>query len=250
MNKENISRINGYDIPCLYNMKGNEKMIVIISHGFGSSKESRTALLLVDELSKSGIGACSYDFPGHGESPVDGTYLRISNCIADLKAVENHVRDLAPQADIAYFSSSFGAYVNLNYLSLHHRVGKKSFLRSTAVDMTVLFNNILSDQQREQVEKLRYVVMDYKRPLKITQEFLADLASIDILKLHLPDYAKLMMIHGEADEAASVVNARRLSEQFSIPLIEVKGADHRFTGLGETEQVLASAIAFFTNHDN
>ena len=43
--------------------------------------------------------------------------LRIGNCIRDLSAVERHLRGLAPNAEIAYFSSSFGAYVNLLYLA-------------------------------------------------------------------------------------------------------------------------------------
>jgi hypothetical protein len=32
--------INGYGIPCINHLIGGEKLAVIISHGFGNSKES------------------------------------------------------------------------------------------------------------------------------------------------------------------------------------------------------------------
>jgi alpha-beta hydrolase superfamily lysophospholipase len=88
MNKENVRGYNGYDIPCLSRIKGSEKLVVLISHGFGSNKESPTAKALCSALSERGIGSCSYDFPAHGESPADGGMLRIHNCLDDLSAVE------------------------------------------------------------------------------------------------------------------------------------------------------------------
>lgn len=135
MKKETIRGLNGYDIPCLNNLSGGERMAVIISHGFGSSKESPTAQAIAAALPEHGIGTYSFDFPAHGDSPVEGEQLRICNCLNDLAAVEAHVRELMPEADIAYFSSSFGAYINLIYLATRTHVGKKSFLRCAAVDM-------------------------------------------------------------------------------------------------------------------
>ena len=56
MNKETIRGFNGYDIPGLNNLSGGERMAVIISHGFGSSKESPTAQAIAAALPKHGIG--------------------------------------------------------------------------------------------------------------------------------------------------------------------------------------------------
>lgn len=88
MKKETISGLNGYDIPCLNNLSGGNRMIVIISHGLGSSKESPTAQSIAAALPEHGIGTYSFDFPAHGDSLVDGEMLRISTCLNDLVAVE------------------------------------------------------------------------------------------------------------------------------------------------------------------
>jgi len=50
------------------------------------------------------------------------------------------------------------------------------------------------------------------------------------VKLCRPDraeIAEIAMIHGDADESASVVDARRFAQQLGARLTEVKGAAHR-----------------------
>ncbi|MDD2497782.1 MAG: hypothetical protein PHY90_06590 [Desulfitobacteriaceae bacterium] len=55
------------------------------------------------------------------------------------------------------------------------------------------------------------------------------------------------MIHGTADETASIDDARRFARQSGAELIEVKDADHRFLIPGGMEQVIDAAVRFFTN---
>lgn len=249
MIKEIISGRNGYDIPCLNNLSGGEKLAVIISHGFGSSKESPTVRAVSTALTEYGIGTYSFDFPAHGESPVDGRMLRIGNCTWDLAAVEAHVRELLPEAEIAYFSSSFGAYINLIYLATRKHAGRKSFLRCAAVNMPGIFRRDTTPEHLAQLETQGFVMLDmgYVRPLKITREFLADLDAHNVFSLYHPGMAQLAMIHGTADEIASIDDARRFSRQSGAELIEVKDADHRFLIPGGMEQVIDAAVRFFTN---
>lgn len=248
MKIETIRGLNGYDIPCVYNLSGGERRIVIISHGLGSSKESPTAKSIASALSEYSIGTFNFDFPAHGDSPVDGQMLRIPNCLNDLSAVEAHVRELCPEADIAYFSSSFGAYINLIYLATRTPAGKKSFLRCAAVDMPGLFRNSTSPEQYTLLKEQGYIMPDfeYLRPLKITREFYDDLEMHDVFKLCRPDMAVIGMIHGDADETASVVDARRFAQQFGARLTEVKGADHRIMTPSGLKQVIETAVRFFT----
>jgi hypothetical protein len=250
MKKETIRGLNGYDIPGLNNLSGGKRMAVIISHGFGSSKESPTAQAIAAALPEHGIGTYSFDFPAHGDSPVDGEQLRISNCLNDLAVVEAHVRMLMPEAEIAYFSSSFGAYINLIYLATCPHEGRKSFLRCAAVNMPWLFRNSTSLEQYTQLSEQGYIILDLDcvRPLKITRQFYDDLEAHHVFKLCRTDMAELAMIHGDADETVSVVEARRFAEQFGARLTEVKGADHRFRIPGGKEQVIDSAVQFFNTY--
>ena len=179
---------------------------------------------------------------------MDGEQLRISNCLDDLAAVEAHVRMLMPEVDIAYFSSSFGAYINLIYLATYPHEGRRSFLRCAAVDMPRLFRNGTSQEQYTQLNEQGYIIIDFTniRRLKITREFYNDLGVHDVFKLSWPDMAEIAMIHGDADEIASVVDARRFAKQFGAKLIEVKGADHRIMIPGGMEQVIDAAVKFFS----
>ena len=61
-------RRDSYDIP--YRMeKGSGDKVVIVAHGFASSKESPTVEMLAKELPEKGIGVAALDFPAHRGKP-------------------------------------------------------------------------------------------------------------------------------------------------------------------------------------
>lgn len=245
MRHHTILRQNGYEIPCISAIEGQEKTVCIISHGFGSSKESVTARMLLESLPKAGIGAIAFDFPAHGSSPVDGDQLRIETCMQDLADVEEYVHTAAPGAEVVYFSSSFGAYINLQYLSSGRGKGEKSFLRSAAVNMPELFLHPTEAEQAELDQTGFLMLEEYARPIKLTAAFLKDLASHNLFQCNQMGGDKICMIHGEADETILVQHARRFADQFRIPLTIVPGGDHSLSVPGAPEQVLALALCFF-----
>lgn len=248
MKREFIQGENGYSIPCAGALSGKEKRVVLFCHGLGSSKESPTVLTVSPVLREQGIGTFAFDFPGHGESPADGERFRVENCVNDLAAVEAHVRSLCPGAEIGYFASSFGAYINLIYLSTRAPAGRSSFLRCAAVDMAGIMKRNTTREHEAQLEVQGYVVLDgdYARPLKITRGFLEDLSAYDVFRLYRPGTARLEMIHGTADETAPLADARRFANHAGAELLEVEGADHRFLIPGGMERVADAALRFFT----
>ena len=251
MKKESIQGKNGYNIPCINNFNKDNKKVVIISHGLGSSKESPTARAISSAVTDLGIGTIRFDFPAHGESPVDGEYFRIENCLDDLVTVESYVHAQVPDAEISYFSSSFGAYINLIYLSTRHHFGAKSFLRCAAVDLPGIFRKETTPKIEEQLNTQGYTIIDknYHRPLRITKQFCEDLENYDLFKMYKPSNTELLMIHGDKDETASILDARQFSKQFGVKLIEVKGADHQFKTPGAMKQVIETAKQFFYNEN-
>ena len=248
MKKETIAGKNGYAIPGVKNLDGAEKMAVIISHGFGSSKESPTAVMLAEALPDYGIGTYAFDFPGHGDSPVDGERLRIDTCLDDLAAVEARVREIAPDAGIAYFSSSFGAYINLLYLAKRPHFGRKSFLRSAAVKMPEIFAKNATEEDEEELKTRGFVLLDegFARPLKITRAFRDDLSANNVFALYKADLAEIAMIHGDQDETASIKDACRFAEKFNAKLTIVRGGEHRLMDVIARAQVLHAATDFFS----
>lgn len=249
MTHEFIPGGQGYDVPCFYDIKGLEKIICIVVHGFGSSKESPTAKMMLRELPLLGLGALAFDFPAHGESAVDGDYLRMYNCLNDLAIAEQRARALAPEAEIVYFASSFGAYTTLIYLAAQERSGRRAFLRSAAVTMPKLIRR-LTAEQAARLAADGYITASaeeygYVRSLKLTQGFFGDLDSHDVFELWRKDAAELRMIHGELDTTVPLPDAQSFAEKFGAPITIVPGGDHRLSIPGAPEQVLKLAAEFF-----
>lgn len=138
MKKMLLKTQHGDPIPCIYRIPDHPQKVVIVIHGFGSSRESMTGALLLGALPKAGIGAIAYDHPAHGTNGAENTDLRIETCLDYLQTVEDWIRKEYPDAEIGYFGSSFGAYITLLYASRRTFAGTRAFLRSAAVNMPEL----------------------------------------------------------------------------------------------------------------
>ncbi len=247
MTCEAIQGKNGYNIPVRHTLTGTERTVVLISHGFGSSKESPTVQMLAAALPPLGLGTLAFDFPAHGDSPVDGDMLSVGHCLDDLSAAEARARALCPGAEIVYFASSFGAYLNLIYLATRPHAGDKAFLRSAAVEMPLLFRQRTPEEQAPLAAR-GYEMLDlgYARPIKVTQAFVDDLDAHDVFRLYRAGAARVAMVHGDRDETAPVEAAVRFADRFGAALTIIPGGDHRLSIPGAPERVLALAAAFFT----
>ena len=250
MKKEWLQSQHGYAIPCHTVWNGASK-VLIVCHGFGSSKESPMVQALNETMPKHGIGVVSFDFPAHGESPADQEGLRLPYCLDDLATVERYVREMAPQAEVGYFGSSFGAYVTLLYISLYDHTGKKAFLRSSAVSMPALVESWVDDRAKEDLCRQGYFVPDYDyvREIRLTPAFLEDLRTHDIFQIFRKDGTQLCMIHGAKDSVAPPAAAKAFAEQMGARLIVMPNGEHNLMGEGELEQVLSHAAAFFQSGD-
>ncbi|MGI6256572.1 MAG: alpha/beta hydrolase [Anaerovoracaceae bacterium] len=238
----------GYSIPVLYNISGKEPAVVLISHGFGSTKESPTVKLMAKLLEKQGMGFLALDFPAHGESPVSGEGFTLDNCLSDLSSAEEKIRTEAPQAKIFYFSSSFGGYINLLYLTLCPHRGEKSFLRCPAVNMPAILKENMTPKIRQDFAKDGFTLLeeDFVRPLQLTKTFYDQLQAHDVFRLYAPGDCQTMMVHGTEDESVSPQKVKEFGEKFHIPLLWIQGADHTFSGEGMMEELAEAALTFFS----
>ena len=236
----------GDRIPCHDNWEGQSR-VVIVCHGFGSSKESPMVQALHRALPERGIGVWSFDFPAHGDSPMGQEGLRVPFCMDDLETVEAWIRAKSPQVEVCYFASSFGAYITLLSLSRAPRNRPRAFLRSAAVTMPQLVARWLTPRAKKDLERRGYFVPDYAyvREMRITPAFLRDLWEYDLFSRYTPELASLFMVHGALDEVVAVKDARRFAETFGAQLRIFPQGEHPLMGNGELEAVLAWAADFF-----
>lgn len=240
-----IERHDSYDIPYISDIKGDEEQILIVAHGFASSKESPNVNMLMRELPKNHIGVMAFDFPAHGDSPADGDHLMVDNCTNDLKTVAEFLSVKYPGAEICYFGSSFGAYIIMLYLMKYHIIGARVFMRSAAVDMHEFFRDLTLEQQKEMDHK-GYIMLEYDNvpSLKLTRDFVEDLKHHDLFRLFTSEGNTLKMIHGSSDEDVDYSDAADFARKFEIELITVPGGDHRLSIPGAPEKVLEETLSF------
>jgi len=237
-------------VPHLYNINGKDKLVCVVVHGFGGSKDSFTAQMLLKELPARGIGVMAFDLPAHGENDVDGGSLLLANCLSDLADVESRARALAPGAEIVYFGSSFGAYITLVYLAKKKKGKYRAFLRAAAVSMPRLSVSLMRAEQLTSLSKTGEIILKadeygYIRDLKLSQEFFDELKAHDVFDMWHEGLAELHMVHGEADETVPFGDAKKFADKFNVPLTAVPNGDHRLSIPGAPEQVLKLAAEFF-----
>ena len=235
----------GYDIPCHETYSGEDR-ILIVCHGFGSSKASPMVQALERTMPEVGVGVFSFDFPAHGDSPVWD--LHETWCIDDLETVENYLQKLAPRAEIDYFGSSFGAFTLLNYLSARPHKGRRAMLRSAAVAMGLLAESWADEKARADMAEKGYYVPDYDyvREMRVTPVFLQELTDHDVFRTYRPGDTEVFMVHGGRDSIAAPEAAREFARRFGIRLMEIPEGEHDLMGPGQLDRVLAAAKDFFT----
>lgn len=234
----------GYEIPCKLFSKNSQCRAVIIGiHGFGGSKES-FALTLLAEKMPADYSLIAFDLPAHGQSAPDSS-LTLSNCISDLTTVCEHVKRSYPGAEILVFATSFGGFIWLNAEKQLKDLVLRVVLRVPAVDMgkSLLRNLPIS------FEEFRESGYASWGSGGVTYSFYTELMENDVADLSpvLPT----LMICGDKDELvdynAQLSFAKR--NPYTVRMMTIKNAGHRFTGDGELEKAIAAAVDFiaYTN---
>ena len=73
-------------IPCrIYEPDfGAPKRCILGVHGFGGSKDTEILTTLAEEMNIFGSSMVCFDFPAHGDSPMESDALTLDNCIETL----------------------------------------------------------------------------------------------------------------------------------------------------------------------
>src|SRR3989344_3074798 len=101
------------NISAIYEGENKNTPIVVMCHGFASSKDQISNRDLARELVKRGLSVFRFDFTGCGQSEGNLGGLTPFSGLDDLKLAISQL----PKHEFALFGSSFGGYVSLLYAS-------------------------------------------------------------------------------------------------------------------------------------
>ena len=231
MEKIILTKKHGHEIPCIAEFPDDMRKLVIVIHGYDSSKESQNATNLMRILPGKGFGVIAYDQPHHGSEQAAEEELTVENCLDSLACVEDYLaerfqmeerlqtaEDSRQAPEICYFGSSFGAYITCIYLATRPHRGRKAFLRCAAVN----FPELALEEGADDVE-------------------LPDLFALyDQAK---PEDVQMAFAHGASDSTVKVEAAIEFTERFGYPLTIFPGEEHTISDDPESPIKVAELAA-------
>jgi pimeloyl-ACP methyl ester carboxylesterase len=229
MEKVLFTNSQGIQLVGLLDKVVNNGQIVVMGHGFTSSKKGRAASHVSKALSEAGINTLRFDFFGHGDSKGKFEDITISEGIDDaLQAIE-YAKQLGYKK-IGLFGNSFGGIVGLATASMSKDVNSLCVLCPVSDFKSMLDNKFLERDidAWKTIGKNIYKEKDGKR-YYLKFDFYEDTK-----KWIMYDKAKnincpTLIIHGDADKTVPLEQSKK-----TLPLIPngkleiIKGADHKF----------------------
>lgn len=224
--------------------------LVIVCHGFQSSKEWIPMVNLAAAFGKYGISAFRFDFAGNGESEGSFQYGNYYREVEDLRAVVQHFRE-QKYVITAIVGHSKGGNVVLLYASKYkdiHIVVNISGRFNLARGMEIrLGHNFIHRIKREgyiDVKNRRGKIM-----YRVTKESLMDrLSTITHLAcLLIPEDCRVLTIHGSTDKIVPAEDASEFAKFISNhELCIIEGADHEYTS--HQDELTSLVLEFIKIH--
>lgn len=220
--------------------------VVIVTHGFGSSKETAGTLHFGEHLTSKykGFAVIAFDWPCHGMDA--RKKLTIEECLTYLTLVTEYAREEMKTKRIYNYSSSFGGYLTLRYLIEKGNPFTKIALRCPAVCMYQSMMSCLTEDDKNKLRKGKEISIGFERKMKVDKAFFEDLKSFDVMDHEYFDFAdSMIIIHGTKDEMIPMEESRRFAENNVIEFTPVEGANHPFQNPDHMALAIHKIIEFF-----
>lgn len=209
------------------------KELVILCHGFRSSKERIPMVNIAGVLEKEGISAFRFDFSGNGESGGSFLYGNYWSEVDDLRVVVQHFCKVK-RVITAIIGHSKGGNVVLLYASKFRDI-------HTVVNISGRFNLQRGMEGRlgkdfiQRIKQNGFIDVKNKRgklEYRVTEESLLDRLTTDVHAacLLIPKDCRVLTVHGSMDEIVPPEDALEFAKVIvNHRLHIIQGADHEFT---------------------
>lgn len=217
--------------------------IVLLCHGFMSTKESSTNRKLTGRLLPRGIATVRFDFFGHGESDGPFEKMTLGRCLAQAEGLLRWCEENG-YVRIGLVGSSFGGLVAIHLAANHPEILAVG-LKCPVSDYPPIWHERLGDAGIDFWKKsglLSFATPEGKARLEYS--FYEELLNYDTYRDAGKIRSPTLIVHGEADEYVPFDQSRLLFKALpSVKEMEaVPGADHAFSNPDDFEK-MADRIA-------
>ncbi|CAL9062916.1 uncharacterized protein LOC103992858 [Musa acuminata AAA Group] len=206
--------------------------LVVLCHGFRSSKESKTIMNLADVLVSENVSVFRFDFAGNGDSDGSFQYGNYWREVEDLRAIIQYF-SRQNRGVHAIVGHSKGGNVVLLYASKFHDI-------STVVNISGRFtlergiDDRLGKDFMERMKRDGFIdVIDKmgKFAYRVTEQSLIDRLTTDMRTacLSIDKNCRVLTVHGSEDDIVPPEDASKFDKLImNHKLHIIEGADHRF----------------------
>ena len=228
------------NIPCKLTLpdSGPIRRVILGVHGFGGSMADDIQVSIAEEMEMFGAATLQFDFPCHGESPMDADSFTLHNCMNTLLTAASYAKErFEAVEDLCIFATGFGAYVTL--ICLHDLLempgGIRLVVQTPSVRMADTLLAMISKSAQTLRAEDRFTVPS-ERPFDVTYSFYKELQK----HVALDSYPiPMLILQGEDDRfirMEDIQNFHRINE--ASKLVIIPGASHRFLEPGAWDMVL------------
>lgn len=215
----------------------SKDIIIVMCHGFYSSKDSTTFVTLEDILNKENVSTFRFDFHGHGES--DGLFedITLSQSVDDaLKAID-FVKSKGFKK-IGLVGSSFGGFVSILATSKSPEVSLLALKSPVSNYIQKLIAHDGNDLKQWKEQGFIYRIVNDKK-LKLNYSFYEDAENCDGYLAAKKITVPTLIVHGDKDSSVPLEQSKTSSILIQDCRLEIiKGADHQYTNKEDFDRLL------------
>lgn len=225
------------------------KPIIILCHGFTTSKNNGTNTQLEIILNEKGISTFRFDFFGHGESEGNFAEITTSEGVDDTLRAIDYLKSLG-YSKIGLFGGSFGGITGIMTASKT----KDLYLLALKCPISNYKERDLFTRTKEEIEQWKsqgYKIHINGKGLKfkLNYTFFEDYDNNDgyeaAKKINIPT----LIVHGDKDKNVPVEQSIKISKILPNCKLEIiEGAGHHFDEPGQFEKTLDLIVNFIVKN--
>jgi pimeloyl-ACP methyl ester carboxylesterase len=213
--------------------------LIVLCHGFTTSKESRTCVRLEEILNQKAFSTFRFDFFGHGESEGEFAEITLSEAVDDVRSAIRFVKDSGYER-IGLVGSSFGGFASILAAGQSEDLYVLA-LKSPVSDYLGLL--IARDQDIDidawRKEGFIFIEASDGKDLKLDYSFYADAEKVNALAFAKKINVPTLIVHGDQDETVPLEQSQKAAALIPDCRLEIiGGADHVYSKPEDFERML------------
>lgn len=214
-----------------------ERPIIILCHGFSTSKNSHTYVRLQEILNNHGISTFRFDFFGHGESGGSFEEITISEAVDNILSAIKFLKELG-YSEIGLVGGSFGGIASIMAAS------RMNDLLILALKSPISNYEEMATKPEENLEEwkkkgYKYYISGDGKEFKLNYTFFEDSKNNNGYEAARKIKIPTLIVHGDKDESIPIEQSKKTASLIKNCKLEIiKGADHRYSSPEHFEKML------------